>query len=275
MNNINFDKFIQYYPLIKEIIISLFGGIFIYWLSKKTQKFFTKKISAQYGLVTSKLLLYLGFSLILISILNELGFKLTTLLGAAGVLGVAVGFASQTSISNIISGLFFITEQSFKVNDVISVGETTGIVMSIDMLSIKLRTFDNKLVRIPNEVLIKSEIVNVTRFPIRRIDIAIGIAYKENIKNVKNILLDIAKENPLCLSDPEPLVIVKGFGESSVDLQFMVWVEKINWIKVKSQVLEEVKRVFDEKSVEIPFPHMTIYTGAATKPFPLKVVDKK
>ena len=79
-------------------------------------------------------------------------------------------FASQTSVSNIISGIFLISEQPFQVGDLIKVGETKGVVLSIDLLSIKLRTFDNQLVRIPNENLIKNELSNITRFPIRIVE---------------------------------------------------------------------------------------------------------
>lgn len=102
------------------------------------------------------------------SVLHQLGFSLTIILGAAGVLSVAIGFASQTSASNLISGLFLIGEKPFSVGDVICVGETVGEVLSIDLLSVKLRTFDNVFVRVPNETLIKSQIVNLTRFDIRR-----------------------------------------------------------------------------------------------------------
>ena len=116
-----------------------------------------------------------------VSALRELGFKLSVLLGAAGVLTVAVGFASQTSASNIISGLFLLGERPFSVGDVIRVGSTTGEVLSIDLLSAKLRTFENLFVRIPNETLIKSEVTNLSRLPVRRLDLKIGIAYKEEV----------------------------------------------------------------------------------------------
>src|SRR5690606_3033117 len=128
-----------------------------------------------------------------------LGFSLSVLLGAAGVLSVALGFASQTSASNLISGLFLIGEQPFQLGDTIKVGNTTGEVLSIDLLSVKLRTFDNLYVRIPNESLIKSEMTNLTRFPIRRFDLLIGVAYKENISQVRQIMQNVADNNPLCM----------------------------------------------------------------------------
>src|SRR5699024_2454555 len=118
------------------------------------------------------------------------GISLAPLLGAAGIAGVALGFASQTSVSNIISGLFLIAESPFKVDDIITVKSTTGVVLSIDILLVKLRTFDNQYVRIPNETLIKTEVTNITRFPIRRLNTTISVAYKEDIGQVREILME-------------------------------------------------------------------------------------
>lgn len=263
----------QIYPVIKVIVLILIGGAVLLLASKALRKYFTKQFSAQIGLIVSKGVLYIGVSLLLISVLREFGFKLTTLLGAAGIIGIAVGFASQTSVSNIISGLFLITDQVFEINDVISVGDTTGIVLSIDLLSVKLRTFDNKFVRIPNETLIKSELTNITRFPIRRVDIPVGVAYKENIGKVRDLLLDIAKQEPLCLNEPEPMVLITGFGSSSVDLLLLVWAVKTDWLKVKNAIMETIKKRFDEEGIEIPFPHLSVYTGSATKPFPIDILS--
>jgi small-conductance mechanosensitive channel len=265
----------QIYLILKVVILLLLGGGFTFWLSRILRRHFSKKYSAQMGLIVSKAVLYTGISIILISALRELGFKLTTLLGAAGIIGIAVGFASQTSVSNIISGLFLITERSFEVNDVISVGNTTGVVLSIDMLSVKLRTFDNKYVRIPNETIIKSELTNITRFPIRRVDIPVGVAYKENIGKVREILIDIAKKEPLCLNEPEPVVVITGFGNSSIDLLLLVWAVKTDWLKVKNAIIEEIKNRFDRENIEIPFPHVSLYTGSVTTAFPIEIVNKQ
>ncbi|MCW9013137.1 MAG: mechanosensitive ion channel family protein [Gammaproteobacteria bacterium] len=218
---------------------------------------------------------YLIFVLFLFSALRELGFNLSVLLGAAGVLTVAVGFASQTSASNLISGLFLVAERPFTVGDVIRVGTTTGEVLSIDLLSVKLRTFDNLFVRIPNESLIKSEVTTVTRFPIRRLDIMVGVAYKEDLKNVRRVLAEVAEKNPLCLEEPKPLYIFQGFGDSSLDIQYSVWAKRENFLELKNSIHEEIKNAFDEQDIEIPFPHRTIYTGSATDPFPVTSVAHK
>jgi len=256
-------------------LLIVIGIPLCFFLSKWIRKYLTEKLSAQQGMIFSKVILYSGLTIIIISVLYNLNFKLAPLLGAAGIVGIAIGFASQTSVSNIISGFFLMAEKPFEVNDIITVDDTTGIILSIDLLSIKLRTFDNKFVRIPNETIIKTEVTNVTRFPIRRVDLEIGVAYKENITKVKAILLDIAKKNPLCLNEPKALILFKGFGNSSIDLLLLVWAVKTDWLAVKNSMLEEIKKRFDDEGVEIPFPHVSLYSGSATNPLPITVVEKK
>ena len=185
---------------------------------------------------------------------------------------MAIGFASQTSASNLISGLFLVAERPFTVGDVIRVGTTTGEVLSIDTLSVKLRTFDNLFVRIPNESLIKSEVTTLTRFPIRRADLLVGVAYKEDLSKVRTILEEVADKNPLSLEEPKPRYIFQGFGESSLDIQFSVWAKRENFLDLKNSIYSEIITAFDEQGIEIPFPHRTIYTGSVTEPFPIKTM---
>lgn len=255
----------------KVALILLIGIPLIFLFRRWIRNTISKHYSAHYGMLSGKIVFNLGAVLIVITVMHQLGLGLAPLLGAAGIVGIALGVASQTSVSNIISGFFMIAEQSFVVGDVITVGDTTGVVLSIDTLSVKLRTFDNKYVRIPNESIIKSQVTNITRFPIRRIDLAISVAYKEDLSRVKTVLLDIARKNPDALQEPEPLIIFKGFGSSSIDFQFSVWATKEDWLAVKNGLYEEVKRRFDEEKIEIPFPHLSLYKGEATKPFPVEM----
>ena len=205
--------------------------------------------------------------------LHEMGLNLSVLIGAAGVLSVAIGFASQTSASNLISGLFLIGEGPFSIGDFIRVGQTEGEVLSIDLLSVKLRTTDNLLVRIPNEQLIKSEVINHTRFPIRRLNLPIGIAYKEDISKVRETLLNVAQQNPLCLVEPSPNIIVQGFGPSSVDLMFYVWTRTENFLSMRDSIQESIKLAFDEAGIEIPFPQISVNAGSGSDPMPLRIIS--
>lgn len=205
----------------------------------------------------------------------ELGFDLTVILGAAGIVSVALGFASQTSASNLISGLFLLAEKPFGVGDVIKIDDVTGEVLSIDMLSVKLRTFDNLFVRVPNESLMKSRVTTFTRFPIRRYDLQIGIAYGEDIRRTRDVLLSVAKEFHLCLDDPAPVIILQGFGDSSINIQFSVWAARAHYLDVRNGIHERVKEAFDNAGIEIPFPHLSLYAGTHTKPVPVEVQTRQ
>lgn len=220
-----------------------------------------------------RIVFYLVTAIVFMAALKELGFSLGVLLGAAGVLSVALGFASQTSASNLISGIFLVAESPFKIGDIIKVDNYTGEVLSIDLLSVKLRTFDNLFVRVPNETLIKTEITNLTRFPIRRLDIQIGIAYKEDLDRAREVMIAVADSIPICLYEPRPLVIFQGFGDSALNLQFSVWSTRENFLELRNTIPERIRKAFDEHGIEIPFPHRSLYAGTATEPFPVKLIN--
>ena len=261
---------------VSEALVYFVIGLILSRITKRTVQQWTKNhFDHHQQLLMGRIGSYLVLLIFMVMTLRALGFDLGVLIGAAGILSVAVGFASQTSASNIISGLFLVAERPFSVGDLIKVGDTTGEVISVDLLSVKLRTFDNLYVRIPNETLIKSEVTTLTRFPIRRIDLAIGVAYKENIKFVRKVLDEVADENPLCLDEPKPVFVFLGFGSSSLDMQFSVWVKRENYIELKNTIHEEIKEAFDREGIEIPFPHVSIYTGSVTEPFPIRVINDK
>jgi small-conductance mechanosensitive channel len=228
----------------------------------------------QRTMILRRVVFYGVTGLFVASALMELGFDLGVLLGAAGILTVALGFASQTSASNVISGLFLLGERPFAVGDIIRVNGTVGEVLSVDLLSVKLRTLDNLFVRIPNETMIKSEVTNIRRFPIRRIDFLIGVAYKEDLRKVHEVLLDVADRNPFCLEEPAPQILFQGFADSSMNQEFRLWTKTENFFELRNRIPIEIKEAFDEHDIEIPFPHRTLYTGAETDPFPVQVVNE-
>ena len=255
--------------LIISVIILVLGLILIHGISYLVKRILPKTLSKQRQMIISRAINYTGYLTLGAVIINELNIPVTPLFGTAGVVGLVVGVASQTSIGNIVSGFFLVSEKSFEIGDVIKIGDKSGVVYSIDLLSIKIKTFDNLLLRIPNQTIISSEVTNVTKFPIRRLDFNVGVAYKEDLKKVKELLERIAKQNPLCLDEPEPLIVFKEFGNSSIDILLGVWFEKTNYLAVKNSVFQDIKSTFDAEGIEIPFPHVTLYTGEVTKPFPI------
>jgi small-conductance mechanosensitive channel len=262
-------------PIAKACLILVIGYFLARLARNGVGRLEALELSPHSLLLLKRIAFYGVLILTSVSVMRELGFDLSVVLGAAGILTVAIGFASQTSASNLISGLFLMMERPFSVGDNIKVGDTVGEVISIDLLSVKVRTFDNLFVRLPNESMIKTEVTTLTKFPIRRADIKVGIAYKEDIEKVKMILKELADNNPMCLEEPAPLFIILGFGNSSVDIQFSVWATRENYLNLKNTVYQDIKEAFDKHGVEIPFPHVSLYAGEASKPILISMLEQK
>lgn len=251
------------------------GVVLARFVSRGVVNLLGKRTSTHQAVLAQRITFYTIAGLFVASALVSLGFDISVLLGAAGILTVAIGFASQTSASNVISGLFLLGEKPFAIGDVVRVGTTTGTVLSVDLLSVKLKTFDNLFIRVPNETIIKSEITNLTRFPIRRIDIQMGVDYKEDLSRVRGLLMEAADRNPLCLEEPRPLFIFTGFGESSLNFQISLWTKRENFIELRNDFQIEVKSVFDANGIQIPFPQRALSLAATSEPFPVRMMEER
>lgn len=223
---------------------------------------FAARIAARRGspqqvMIARRAVFYGVLTVAVLMLLDTLGVQLGVLLGAAGILTVALGFAAQTSTSNLISGLFLLGERPFVVGDMIRVGEHEGVVLSVDLLSVKLRTFDSLLLRVPNETLIKSEIINSSRFPIRRMQVDLRLRYDEDLERVQALLLEIAHANPDLLEEPAPVVWVDRLGESAIHLRLMAWAaNERGWFDLRSRLHRSVAARLHEAKVAVAYPRL-------------------
>lgn len=238
-------------------ICVIIGGIVLgRILSSLVERIVTRKSTEHTGSLWGKIVFYGMVFITFLVAIALFNLDITTVLAAAGVLGIAIGFAAQTSFANIISGIFLLFEQPFKVGDAIIIsGETMGMVLSIDLLSVKLRKFDNQFIRVPNEKIIKNEITNITRYDIRRFDLEISIAYDEDITEAMEVLEERVKNHSDVLRKPDPQVLVTGLGDSGVNLMARVWLDRSEFIENRSHVLRDMKIALDEANIEIPYPH--------------------
>ncbi len=258
--------------VIPVLVILVIGYPLVFIASRALGRIAEKNLSIHHGLIVGKFSRYFGFIILAVTLLHNLGLQLTAVLGAAGVGAVAVGFAAQTSLSNVISGLFLLGEKPFSVGDFIEVGGTKGTVLGIDLLSVKVRTVDNLFIRIPNESLIKANLTNLTRFPIRRVDLTIGVAYRHDLRKVLAVIREVADANPHCLDEPEPFIMVQGYGESSVDITVGLWAVKTKLVQVRTSFLCDLKERFDRDGIEIPFPHISFHPAVGSAPLPVQMV---
>ena len=180
-------------PEIIAQIVKAIIGLTVFFLAylifnRLIKKFVFKKLKPQTATIVMKVVRYTFFVLVVIYVLEIFNINLSALFGAAGIAGVAIGFASQTSMSNVISGFFVLTDQALKVGDFITVDEVSGTVESITMLSVKVKTSDGKIVRIPNETIINAKLQNVSSYPTRRYDVVVSVSYDTDLRKALEIL---------------------------------------------------------------------------------------
>ena len=257
--------------VLRALVLLVIAVPVVYLVTRLIDRVARKHLSPQASFLVRKIVLYSGWVLVAFSVLATLNINLTAILGAAGVGAVAIGFAAQTSLSNLISGLFLIVEKPFAVGDTIRVGNYTGKVQSIDLLSVKLSTPDNLFVRIPNENLVKTECVTISRNKQRRLDLTVSVAYEGSLRKALALLRDIVAQSPLALKTPEPFISPTDFGDSGVNILVGVWCERENYFVLREALMAAIMERFEKEGVEIPYPHLSVYAGEATKPLPVKV----
>ncbi len=256
-----YNIYSQYSTIFKALLILFVGLIAARIISNISGKVTTSKFGNHIGSVTKNIVFYVLVLSTVFAFLGTFEIDLTGVLAAAGILGIALGFAAQTSVSNIISGFFLIADKPFEIGEAIQIDGQAGTVLDINLFSTRLRTFDNRYVRLPNSMVLNSSIVNLSRYDIRRLDIPIGIAYKENISTALAIIDSILKNNSYALIEPEPLVIINKFGDSSIELEARVWIQRSSLFKARTEILTDIKNCLDEAGIEMPFPHRTVYFG--------------
>lgn len=255
---INMKDLFWLLPFLRAAIIMIIGYYVATYLASKSEQLCNDYTSPQYLMLIKKSVYFMILLLFFIASLQQLDFQLSALLGSAGIATVAIGFAAKTSISNMICGLFLILEKSFVVGDTISVKGHQGEIMSIDLLSIKIRTPENTMVRLPNEEILSCDVINLTHFKQRRLDITLGIGYEADLAKVQKLLLKIAADSPFNSQKPAATVILENFGDASINLKLSVWVGKTDYYDAKDALHQAIKLAFDEKGIETPYPQLKV-----------------
>lgn len=208
---------------------------------------------------TMSLSKFAGNVVLVIMIIDILGFDTTSFIAVLGSAGIALGMSLQGSLANVAGGILILLFKPFAVGDYIVAGGYEGNVTTIDLLYTKLITIDNKTVTIPNGTLSNSSIVNVASQPQRRLDIQIGIGYSSDLKLAKKLLLDAMNKQSGVLTDKDIMVVVKSLDDSCVTLETRCWVMTSDYWNVRFALLEGYKETFDDNGIEIPFNQMDVH----------------
>ena len=246
------------FKLLGGILVLLVMWIIYRIILRTIKKSSSAKMNSHKQQMLSHFVKYIFYILVVLEVLSLLGIKLSALLGAAGIAGVAIGFAAQTSVSNLISGLFVLTEGSIKIGDAVTVDGVTGVVDEINLLSIHIHTYDNQMVRIPNSTIINSNFTNINFHQTRRMTINVSVDYSTDMKTA----LEALKKAPaLCqtvVSDPAPAVWFDGFADSGINMTVAAWFKPADFLQTKNDLYIAIKQVLDEAGITIPFNQLDV-----------------
>ena len=198
-------------------------------------------------------------TVLIIIILQYIGVNLTGLTTIVASAGVALSLALKGSLANLAGGVIILVARPFNVGDFIETTEHSGVVEKISIFYTYLVTFDNKQILIPNGILTDSSIVNYSSKEIRRVDITFSVSYEGDVIRVKNVLINILKNNELVLEEPEFFVGISMHGDSAINFIVKAWCKTEDYWTIYYYLLETVKIKFDEEGISIPYPQMDLH----------------
>jgi small-conductance mechanosensitive channel len=251
-----------------NIIYLLLLTIALFWISNRVKALLIDRVLTRtpldtgaqqaVGTIIRYVLLLVGFLIIL----QTVGINLTTLNVLAGAIGIGVGFGLQNIASNFISGLIILFERPVQVGDRIEVNNVNGRVMAIGARSTRIKTNDNITIIVPNSKFIEENVVNWSfEKNIVRFRVPVGVAYDSDLVKVRNILMEIAAENPDVLSEPKSAVHLVSFGDSAIDLELRVWTN--TKLQRKGAFISDLNFAIWDKfrvnNIEIPFPQTDVH----------------
>ncbi|MFW6175398.1 MAG: mechanosensitive ion channel family protein [Acidobacteriota bacterium] len=210
--------------------------------------------------IAGRLTKYLVLGLGLLAAASQLGIQVGSLLAGLGILGLAVGLAAQDSLSNLVAGLTILWDRPFRIGDNVTVSDTFGKVQHIGLRTTRIRTVEQLDTILPNKEIINETIVNHTLNPMMRLGVPLSIAYKEDTREARRVLLEAVRGHELLLDRPEPKVVVTALADSGVELQLRVWLrDPFTEREATFAMLEIAKIALDEAGIEIPFPQRTLH----------------
>ncbi len=217
------------------------------------------KVSREHLEIIVKAVNYSIIGVAVLLVLPTLGVHPSGLLVAGGIAGLVIGFASQSIVSNLISGLFLMIERPIKIGNAVNIAGTAGVVEDIRIISTTLRTFDGLYVRIPNEQVFTTSITNYVAYVARRVEYVVGIRYSDDADKAIGIIKKLSEVHPLTLKNPAPDVFVNNLGDSSVNIIVRIWVPTTEWYGVMMELLWKIKKALEKEGIQIPFPQREVW----------------
>lgn len=256
-----FDKIISYLPsIIAALVILILGLRVIKLIVGRIRKVMEKReVDPGVRGFTLSILGVVLKILLFIVIITKLGVETTSFAAILAAAGLAIGLALQGSLSNFAGGVLIIILKPFRVGDFIDAQGESGTVNEITIFYTFLTTVDNQRVVIPNGQLSNNKVVNYSTEPIRRDAMAVGISYDSDIKKAREVLLNIVNSDERTLKDPEPVVVVTGLGDNSVDLSLRFWAKTEDYWALNFDTQEKLKTELEDAGISFPFPQRDVH----------------
>lgn len=236
-----------------------------FWFAGRAAKFTLKmvqksdRVDNTLGHFFSSFVKYAVIVVVVIAVLNQFGVQTASLLTVLATAGLAIGLALQGTLSNIAAGVMLLLFRPFKVGDYVEAAGHAGTIKELNLFFIVMATPDNVQITIPNGQVWGAALRNYSTNPTRRVDIAAGISYSDDIDKAMKVVLETVGGDDRVKTDPEPFVGVTEMGDSSVNFAIRVWVDNGNYWPVKFDLTKAIKEAFDANDVSIPFPTRTVY----------------
>lgn len=251
------DLLVDYTPKVLTALAILIVGLFVIKIIISTTKKIMRKRDVDITLqkFLGDLIGWTLKVLLFVTVIAKLGVATTSFAAIIGAAGLAIGLALQGSLSNFAGGTLIMIFKPFKVGDLIEAQGVTGVVKEIQIFTTHLNTPGNKLAIIPNGALSNGNIINYTAEGKLRVDLTFGVSYDADIKQTKEVLMEVLTNNPKVLKDPAPSVNVSELADSSVNFAVRPWATTTDYWDVYFETIERTKLALDKAGIEIPYPH--------------------
>lgn len=258
------DLFIHYgFNIVSALLILLVG----HWVIKSVHQTVVKLLEAKN--MDAAIIQFIGaivryglMLVVLIAALNQMGIEMASLIAVMASVSLAIGMALKGTLSNFASGILIVVFRPFKSKDFITAGGVSGTVQSIEIFHTVLNTGDNKMLVVPHRKIMSGPITNVSRHPVRRVDMEIRVSYKADLQQAKQLIENILQADERILKTPAPTIGVISLNASSVNIVARPWVNKADYWKVHFDTLQAIKESFEQHQIDIPYQQCVVHVDS-------------
>ena len=250
------------FRVITALVILGVGALLIKGVAKFLKKAIEERVKGENAMLVkfvTSVVVKVCWAFLFVLVLGKLGVEVGPLIAGLGATGLVIGFAFQESLGSLAAGIMIALNKPFKLGDFVSVAGFEGVIQKLDMMAVVLATGDNRKITVPNKQAWGSPIVNYSALELRRVDLAVGVAYGSDLEKAKCIALEAISSVKGALADPAPMAVVSSLDDSEVALTLRVWCRNADYWDVRFAAVQAVEEKFEKGGVDVPFPQMDVH----------------